>query len=307
MKLQYKVLWFDDSDDLLESLDIDYLKSNILGWGFVPEIVLVTTPERFLAEAPYHDYDLLVVDYNLQEYGHGQDFILKVREQEVFTEIIFYSSSATSMLWDAIHEKQLEGVYVANKNTILERIMKVGQQTLRKVLDLENMRGIVMAEVGDLDLLLDGIVANALAGLPSDVQQRIFKRFHEASTEHHASHKASLDKFEESPSIELLLSLCDSDKRWQNYSRVKKHHQVLKAKELGNYVDDILRPRNFLAHGVPTRAADGSSVFKYQGKDYVFSDVVSTALRTKIIGYKTMFSEISAALVALDEVAPKAT
>lgn len=298
MKLQYKVLWFDDSAEFFDSLNWDYLNTRISEWGFVPDFSLVTTPEEFQGKAPYDDYDLLVVDFNLEGYGHGQDFIGQVRGQEVFTEIIFYSSGATTLLWDAVHAHKLEGIFIANKDTIVERILKVGQQTLRKVLDLENMRGIVMAEVGDLDLLLNSILTTVIGGLGPDVQNDIFKRFHEASSEHHENHKTSLDKFNETPTVELLLSLCDSDKRWQNYCRAKKHHASLKGKVLGDYVTDILRPRNFLAHGVPSRATDGSCVFQYQGKEYAFNEAESTALRMKIISYKTVLMEISEELAA---------
>jgi hypothetical protein len=293
MKLQYKILWFDDSEELFDSLNLDYLQGQIRRWGFVPDICLVNSPEEFLKKSPFDDYDLLVIDYNLESYGHGEDFIAQVREQEVLTEIIFYSSGATSLLWNAVHAKQLEGIYVANKQTIIERILKVGQQTLRKVLDLENMRGIVMAEVGDLDLQLSSILTAAMVGIDAEKQKEIFQRFYVASSEHHETHKLSLDKFNEDPSIEVLLSLCDSDKRWQNYGRLKKHHEILKKKVLGNYVDDILRPRNFLAHGVPVRAEDGTFTFAYQGKSYLFDESVSTELRHKIIIYKTAMAELN--------------
>lgn len=298
MKLSYSILWFDDSRELIDSLDINYLEESISKWGFIPDIKFVTTPDEFQAQAPYSTYDLLVVDYNLQDYGHGQDFIEKVRDQEVFTEIIFYSSGATSLLWNAVYERQLEGIFIANKDTILERILKVGQQTLRKVLDLENMRGIVMAEVGDLDLLLNTILTSAISGLSEEKKNEIFERFYAASHEHNADHKKSLDRFKEAPTIELLLSLCDSDKRWQNYSRAKKHHDILKSATIGDYVTDILRPRNFLAHGVPTPSDDGSAVFRYQGKEFIFNDQISTELRTKIIGYKKTFIAINEKLIA---------
>jgi hypothetical protein len=303
MKLQYKILWFDDSAEIFDSLDLDYLKNQISEWGFVPDIDLVTTPEGFLEKSPYGEYDLLVVDFNLEGYGHGQDFIAQVRGQEVFTEIIFYSSGSASLLWDAVHQHKLEGIYIANKDGILERIIKVGQQTLRKVLDLENMRGIVMAEVGDLDLLLNSILVAAIGGLGADTQKEIFGRFYKACSEHHDSHKASLDSFNEAPTVEFLLSLCDSDKRWQNYGRARKHHEVLKKKELGDYVVEILRPRNFLAHGVPSRTSDGSCIFMYQGKDYLFDEATSTALRTRIITYKSILTEIRDELAAQQAVA----
>lgn len=299
MKLEYKILWFDDSEELLDSIDWDYLKDGISQWGFVPKIETVLTAEDF-AQASWGDFDLLVVDYKLEGYGEGQDFIANVRNQEILTEVMFYSAGDTSLLWDAIRENKLEGIYVANKNGILERILRVGQQTLRKILDLENMRGIVMAEVGDLDLLLSDIVAAAMETLDEKTQQTIFDKFHLASSEHHDAARIELETFKGAPTIEVLLALCDSDKRWQNYRRLAKHHTTLKkAGNLGNYVSEILSPRNFLAHGVPTRMEDGSFVFEYRKKKYTFDDAASLALRLKIIEYKTALTAIAQEL--LDE------
>ena len=292
MKLQYKVLWFDDSNELFDSLDWDYLKGEIQAWGFVPIVDLVTTPEQFKDKAPYDDYDLLVVDFNLDGYGYGQDFIADVREQEVFTEIIFYSSGDTSLLWKAILERKLEGIYIANKHTILERILRVGQQSLRKVLDLDNMRGIVMAEVGDLDHQLNDILMCAMKSLPPETQSKIYTGFYEASSKFHASNVMKLDAFKASPTIEDLLSLCDSDKRWANYGRLKRHHKLLKELVLGNYVEDILKPRNFLAHGIPEVVSRGQFVFRHQGREYEFNDQVSTKLRHTIILYKKALAEL---------------
>jgi hypothetical protein len=120
----------------------------------------------------------------------------------------------------------------------------------------------------------------------------LFARFHEASAEHHGQRTATLDAFKAAPQVDTLLALCDSDKRWQNYARLKKVHPTLKAHALGNYSTDILRPRNFLAHGVATRAEDGSFLFAYQGKEYRFDDNESVLLRRKIIEYKQALGRI---------------
>jgi len=47
MRLSYSILWFDDTEEFFDILDIDGLKSEILSWGFLPEIKLVKTPEEF--------------------------------------------------------------------------------------------------------------------------------------------------------------------------------------------------------------------------------------------------------------------
>lgn len=131
-----------------------------------------------------------------------------------------------------------------------------------------------------------------MQGLDVEVQSGIYDRFYKASSELYAKNIAALDAFKNAPSIEKLLALCDSDKRWANYGRLKRHHALLKAAVLGNYVEDILRPRNFLAHGVPEMLSPGEFVFRYQSREYHFNDKVSTDLRHTIIVYKNALREL---------------
>lgn len=294
MKLEYKVLWFDNDPELFDSLDdeIEEMKKTISSWGFIPDIHLVTDPTRFSSWKPFSEIDLVVVDFNLEEHGHGQDFIRSIRSKQVYTEVIFYSAQAASELWDAVRQRELEGVYIANKDSVISRILVIGQHTLRKVLDLANMRGIVMAEVGDLDILLGEIVTLALKGVPEEVQQEVFDRFHEDASGGLTKMQQGLEDFAKAPSIEGLLELCDSDKRWSNFNRVKKRHDSLKSRSFGNYQSDVLKPRNFLAHGIPEKLDDGTLRFTHRGSSYDFNEQVSEQLRKAIIQYRDVFTTI---------------
>jgi hypothetical protein len=294
MRLSYRILWFDNSPELLDSLtgDIEYLKSVIAQWGFIPEVIAVHTPDDFFKFSPFDGIDLVVVDFDLEEFGSGQDFIAQVRDKQVFTEVIFYSAQAADALWEAVKDRQLEGIYVAHKETIISRILGVSEHSVRKILDVENMRGIVMAEVGDLDRLLGDIFTAAVVDLSEEQRHDVYARFHEAAHKQAGEHQAALEAFLAGPSPEALLQLCDSNKRWSNYNRLKRHHVTLQARKLGDYPADILRPRNFLAHGVPAIAADGSLEFSYSGKTYSFTREEGNSLRVKIIAYKRALQEI---------------
>ncbi len=296
MNLSYSILWFDDDKDFFESVDKVPIEAEIASWGFSPKIEPVHTAEEFNKHAPFDKFDLIVVDFKLGD-EQGDKFIKDVREQEVFTEIIFYSTSASRDLWNAIHERELEGVFVTNKNGIVQKLLRVARQSVRKVLDLENMRGIVMSEVGDLDVLLEEIFKRAMQGVTPEQQRNIFDRFHEKTTEQNKKFIDALSAFKAAPSIDVLLHLSDSDKRWQSFNRVKKHHNRLKDNSFtGDYQKDILSPRNFLAHGVAERKIDGSFLFRHRGKEYTFDDSVSQALRNKILEYKRDFTEIAGIL-----------
>lgn len=300
MKLKYRVLWFDDNEVFFDSLDIENLERRVSSWGFVLDCKLVTSAEDFAKEAPYSQYDLLVVDYRLEGIGEGQDFIRGVRDQQVFTEVIFYSSNGTDELWNEVREKKLEGIFVANRLNIEDRIISVGHQSLRKVLDLDNMRGIVMAEVGDLDQVLSRVIRSAIHHIDTDKQAVFFETFHNKSAEFQRGNAEKLERFREKPTIDGLLELCDSSKLWQSFNRAKKQVGALKVAPIGDYETEVLFARNYLAHGVANAESDGSVKFCHHGREYLFNETIGTELRKKIIAYKGAFSAIEVALGALD-------
>lgn len=302
MNLNYKILWYDDDMNFFESVDKESIESEIQSWGFQPRIVPVHNVAELQHYAPSYDqFDMLVVDFMLGGGEQGDRFIRSVRDQQVYAEVIFYSAAPSSELWKAVHDQQLEGIYITNKPGINQKLLRVAEQSVKKVLDLENMRGIVMSEVGDLDLLLEAIFSHAMSGIDEVKQGEVFKGFVEKSREPDVKLAEAITAFEKDPSIEKLLHLCDtSDKRLQNYNRVRRHHPVLKGKNFStDYQREILGPRNFLAHGVPKKMEDDSFLFQHRDKEYVFNDVVSRELRKKILAYKRAFEEI------LDALAPQ--
>ena len=295
MRLNFSVLWFDDDDDYFESIqdEMEDLKSEILQWGFNPFITQVKTAEEFLLLSPFKKIDLIIVDRNLEQYGEGRDFINDLREKQIYTEIIFNTAGKVSDLWDDIRTKELEGVYVSGKREIIPKILQVGMQSIQKVLDLENMRGILMAEVGELDHLLDKIVDLGCQGLLPDQQQTIFTRFHAKVKEQDDGRANQLAQFNTTPDVATMLPLCDSNKRWENFNRVKKYHTKLGTQLIfGDYPTEILKPRNFLAHGKPTYQDDGTILFNFSGKTYEFDDQKSTQLRLNIITYKEELEKV---------------
>lgn len=291
MRLVFSGPWFDDDEEYFDSLDLEPLENEISSWGFWPEIEKVTTPEEFISHSPFKSYDLIVVDRNLEGYEDGQEFIANIRKNAIYTEIIFYTAGNTSDLWEAIRDKELEGIFVSSRNNLLSKIAAVGRQAIRKILDLENVRGIVMAEVGELDLLLDEIITLGIESLSEEDRSPIFQRFHENAVSQTNKCAIALNDFIEQPNAVGMLALCDSDKRWQTFNRLRKAHIKLKGKEKpGNYVQDILRPRNFLAHGKPEPRENGGYLFRYKDKEYYFDDEVSQGLRQTILRYKNVFS-----------------
>ena len=299
MKISYSILWFDDTDEYFESIDLDPLKDTIKSWGFDPKIELVTDPDNFMGHEPFDDFDLIVVDYNLEEYDtHGEEFIRKIRDHDVYTEVIFYSANPASELWDAVRKKELEGVFIASRQNqgVVTKIERVAKQSVRKILDLENMRGLVMAEVGDIDVILDSVVELGIETLDDDKKKQVYDSFYSRAKSQFEGNCTALTEFNSNREVESMLYLCDSYKRWNLLQSIVKRSPKLSNNGFGNYNVDVLKPRNFLAHGKP-EFKDGVYSFSHNGETYIYDEEASTSLRKQITDYKSKFLELKELLI----------
>ena len=284
--MTYSILWFDDRRDYLDSIDQDALKKTISDWGFIPQLVLVDDPAEFIAHKPFQDFDLIVVDYNLGDnQPHGEEFIKSIREHNVLTEVIFYSANPGQELWDAIRAKELEGVYVSGRDAIVSKIERVAQHSLHKVLDLNNMRGLIMAELGDLDLQFDALLALGWPSLEDAGRAYVATQFVSSSTEQLEKQRTKLEVCAASPTADGIAALSDSSKRWDNLCRLKKKHAKLRNVTMPQFATDLLFPRNCLAHGVP-RQEGSNLIFHFSGRDFIYNEQTSIQLRQTILGYR---------------------
>lgn len=295
MKLTYSILWFDDREEYLESVDVDYIKSELARLGFDCSITFVAEAEDFLNESPYKDFDLILVDYSIDPDNdqYGQEFIRSVRDQEVLTEVIFYSTNEVSDLWEAVKNEKLEGVFIAQKPHEVSKLLKVARQSIHKVLDLENVRGIVMAEVGNNDDLLSKIAKNAFFKLDSNQQVLQINKYVCYEKKRYGKSMSFLDSIMGSTNIDCLLDRLDSTKKWEMCVSLSKAVDGLDIRGKGDYQKDVLVKRNFLAHGLPKKLDDGALKFKHQGGEYIFNDVESISLRESLKKYGEFFESVS--------------
>jgi ribosome-binding ATPase YchF (GTP1/OBG family) len=125
--------------------------------GFELEINEILTFEQFKETVGFEslkDYDLLLVDLNLDdnESGDGNKIIEEIRNNDIYTEIIFYSSHYEHLI-NLLKENRTEGIFTSERNQIDTKAKKIIDVTLHKIQDVNNLRGLIMAEVAELDIL----------------------------------------------------------------------------------------------------------------------------------------------------------
>lgn len=306
MNIAYKILWIDDAEDWIDSINRDVLEDYIKDQGFDPFFEIRTSPEQIEMGVDGGAFDLLVVDYNITESGDkcGDDIIKSVRDNDCLTEVIFYSQNSATMLRQKAAEKEIDGVFFANRDqdSLLRKMQDVFDLTVRKVVDVNNMRGIVMAGVADLDHLLEDIIREIHIKLDADGQvghrKKLFEKMLPAAKamkrlvadEEHVSLKdlqAAIDVLKqlEPKSFDDLVKYrgFDSYKRVEAATSLCKiHAQLAEHKERIEDIKNVLMWRNALAHQRP-EIQDGVHVFQpIEGTRERFDDNMTRELRKKL-------------------------
>lgn len=305
MNLNYKILWIDDNEDFTTSFDEDSLVQYMHEQGFDLSLEFRNSPDEISREVDGRAYDLLVIDYHITEEDsgkYGSDVIKSVRDTNCLTEVIFYSQKSASELRIIAANNNLEGVFFSTRDAdaLRRKISDVFDLTVRKVVDVNNMRGIVMAGVADLDHrlidLLHAIHDKAEAEKKSLHDKKVFQRLIPevkgikklVSDEEHADIEAlkgalkniaklapkdfkqliSLREFDSYKKVEVASSLCSDD------------IGLAPSKEKLSEIKRLLKWRNALAHQRPTINKQGAELFEPdEGTPEAFDDACTKELR----------------------------
>lgn len=305
MRLKYKILWIENEEDWVDSI-YDQIQEHLSDLGFEFEKKLIAKEEESVI---YDEYDLILMDLNLAEQPNGAELIERIRNLNVFTDIVFYSSIEIELLREKGREKNLEGVYYSGRtpdSSFVRKVCQVIDSTIKKVQDLSNLRGLVMAEVSDLDSLMDEIIQKYY------VDQSLLDEFHHKITKDKEKNiKKSLDidgidcekacKLNwRQLNIDKLLKIIDSSQKVRAINilleRNKKQGTVLyqSSNEKGfvdNYNKDIIDVRNNLAH-CSSIIENGKEILKTRNGDLIFDTDRITEIRKKIREYHELFLKI---------------
>jgi hypothetical protein len=275
MRLDFNVLWVDDQPGLVaDQITAIRLGMQEEGFEFRPvQCQSLGETRRFLADNVFNDeIDLVLVDWTLGEGVQGQDAIAAIRESIRYKDVVFYSgNNDVDELRRLAFDAGLEGVYCATRPVLVDEVLGVFESLVKKVLDLDHTRGIVMGATSDIDqLVLESISAlHAKLGQPAQVSmvagalEIIEKRMNE--------HAAALVKLKGDSNLATLVEahmLFTANDRLRMLSRALqleslKPHAGLRV-HVAKYMDEVVPKRNRLGHrilspeGRPTGIALGA-------------------------------------------------
>lgn len=166
MKTEISILWIEDDPWWLETTK-ESIENGLKIWGFdlhSQNLRKVVDIENEINEDLKHKYDFVFVDFNLDNLDgttDGAKLIRKFRQNNKFTEILFYSSSSDfrNKLAD-----EFDGVYTADRKFFDDRALKLIEFYIEKVATVANVRNFIISEVNAIDKILVQILSKVFSG-----------------------------------------------------------------------------------------------------------------------------------------------
>jgi len=257
MRMDFNILWVEDQQDRVQA-QRERIERLVRGEGFRLQVKFVKSVDEAVAclgDDVYTDHiDLVLMDYDLGAGKKGDEGLVEVRYLIPYRDVIFYSSKADELL-KMVLERGVEGVFCSTRDDLPDRCFGVFESLIKKVVDIDHSRGIVMGTTSDIDhFVMDALVASfdlcdddgkaaAIAQVHKDME-KIRERFEKI-----ASNIAAVKHPSE---------LFDHHAFYTSVDRLELLRKVLKAgaydahkasdPSLVEYIQKTLPRRNELAH-----------------------------------------------------------
>lgn len=296
MRLDYKLLWFDDQLQQITPFTAR-IASAISRLGFEPHIdlrIVTGDVENPLADIPsQNDVDLVLMDYKLGGQHNGAELAKQIRRSYRDTDIIFYSSEPASTLRRLIFDKGIDGVFCSSRVDLTDRATGVINGQLRRILDLNHMRGIVMAATSDLDHAmiecLEMVQAIVYAGDSKEFALGVSTKIADAMRSkakqiEELGQKGKTSKLLREPSFGAALRLSVlTEEIAKLAAQIREPYRI---DQLASYHTDVITPRNDFAH---RKAAVIDGVLVLEGRTEPLNHETLKAMRLRLLEHSDNF------------------
>lgn len=303
MRLDFNVLWVDDQPDRIDA-QISAIKTTMREEGF--EFCPTKCQTINEVKARISDYifcdeiDLILVDWDLGNNIKGQDAIREIREKVPYKDVVFYSAmTEADKLRELVFNYKLEGVFCTRREELVDEVRGVFESLVKKVLDLDHTRGIVMGATSDIDLIASQCLRALHGSLGEEDQESFLKDALQRITNKIEKMKADSESLHASPDFPSLLRhhmLFSANDRLRMLSSVLKQHD--RGNEFRSaltlYMEEVVPKRNMLGHQV--LATSTRSLVKIDDGEKEFTVGEMRQLRCMLLDLRGKFRDLHAIL-----------
>ncbi len=294
MKLNYYILWVEDDNSWFETTS-ELFKETILDYGFNPIIERKVSLDEVIEEiaiSGLKKYDILLIDFNLKDSKSGDSIIDFLRDKDIYTDIVFYSSDK-SLILESVSKHQFEGVYHSDRKEVEDKFVKVFKTTIKKIEEINSMRGLIVGETSELDSIIDELLiiytkSPFIDNFDCDkyIQEQVFGKLEGKLT--------FLQKCYDEQGLSGLLPHFEAIRKWELLRKILKKNKDSKEyisvflSVNATYQDDVIDIRNKFAHAKVIVQEDGTEVLEaqFKGSHFEFNETKFKEIRESLLKHR---------------------
>ena len=226
------------------------------------------------------------------------DKLIEVIREGIYSEILFYSSELESIT-NKLNNHFIDGVFTSDRDHLVDKIKKLIRVTTKKVQDVNNLRGLIMAEVAELDIIKEGIIK--LASQKIDEKKLEKYTLDKIKSSGHSNKNTAQRYLDDISNITFdslfeKIGFVDSNKKamtiGEALSKLNIIEPVTKETFTQPYIDNILDKRNKFAHIKECDGVDGDGNLCKMIGDIPFTEEKCIEIRKEIKQYKDILKQI---------------
>ncbi|WP_276349188.1 hypothetical protein [Daejeonella sp. JGW-45] len=285
MRIRYRILWFEDDEQYFEEDLQPEIKSFVESKGFIYDCTHRKTGADLDTLISSSVYDLIISDLNLGADETGEKLIEYIRDDKhVLTEVLLYSANEAALQQIVSNKGWIERAsFSIGLGNLPPKLKSIIQFSIRKVEDVNNLRGLVIAESIDLEKKIENVLQmffEAAEDLVSaSTKEEVLSSIYTKKLENHNEHASYIEKIKLGDIKELI----DQD--------------VLTTNNTYEAVQGILKNR---LKGVNARL-NGGGISNEDKAVLAEKQAQLTQLRTEFINFKKEIIDIRNILAHVEE------
>lgn len=263
MNTTYKILWIEDSEDFYEATE-DLVLEIVRDNSMVPKIKYYSQYQQYRSDELetfdaeiFNQYDQLIIDYALSGIT-GDQIIRELRDRQIYTDIVFYSSEFQKMQSELKNGTQLDGVFLADRDDLTRIVNNVIKKNIRREYSIANVRGLIMDSSSEFDYICRITAVDLFEKLSDTKKKEVLQKAMEFVVDAEQRSNQNFSKLKQKNgkqfvnsainSVEYVMSNKDRYKLMELILREFEFAQSIPASFVDDYDSDVIKPRNKLAH-----------------------------------------------------------
>lgn len=290
MSMKFNILWFEDNEEWYET-NKENIEEYLIGKNFVADFKRYDSTDKIDEVTAICEYDLILVDLKLDHNTKGTNAIQSIRDKNILSDALFYSSDGVDKIRSEMGMGIFEGVYFSSRDDILfeNKVEQLIDKAVRRMEDIISTRGILVDSLSEFDEKLRFVIMKFCSSYSgTEKGNEIDKYAYDLIVKQLDSNKKKCGSIKDANFLTNALTnsyLIDSAKLARIVQHIFNVHypeQKYRKDFYDTYLKKIIAERNNLAHAKKETEGNGLFYFEKNGERIVYDSVKCSEIRSNI-------------------------